>query len=145
MNGSAIWKQGLSFTGIAGSGFEVPLGTNMEYGGADDGFRPLELMLVSLAGCTAMDVISILKKKRQAVTAFQVNVHAERASEHPRVFTSIMVEYLFQGNRLDRASVERAVELSEMRYCSARAMLAQVVPIEHLIHIEDMERVSIEP
>lgn len=124
MNGSAIWQQGLSFMGSAGSGFEVPLGTNVEYGGADDGFRPLELMLVSLAGCTGMDVISILQKKRQEVTAFQVSVRAERAEAHPRVFTSIMVEYYFQGHNLDAAAVERAVELSETKYCAARAMLA---------------------
>jgi putative redox protein len=145
MNGSAIWKQGLSFTGSAGSGFAVPMGTNIEYGGADDGFRPLELMLVSLAGCTGMDVISILQKKRQEVTAFQVNVHAERAQEHPRVFTSIMVEYLFQGDHLDHAAVERAVELSETKYCSARAMLAQVVPIQHVIHIEESAALPVAP
>jgi putative redox protein len=84
MNASAIWQQGLSFTGTAGSGFSVPLGTNLEYGGADDGFRPLELMLVSLAGCTGMDVISILLKKRQEVTSFQVNVQGARTS--PRFY-----------------------------------------------------------
>ena len=76
MNASATWSEGLSFTGTADSGFSVPMGTNAAYGGADDGFRPLELMLVSLAGCTGMDVVSILLKKRQQVTGFQVNVHA---------------------------------------------------------------------
>jgi putative redox protein len=137
MNASAIWQQGLSFTGTAGSGFSVPLGTNIEYGGADDGFRPLELMLVSLAGCTGMDVISILRKKRQEVTAFRVNVQGERASEHPHVFTSITVEYDFYGHQLDPAAVERAVELSETKYCAARAMLSQVVPIQHVIRIKE--------
>jgi putative redox protein len=139
MNASAIWQQGLSFTGTAGSGFSVPLGTNLEYGGADDGFRPLELMLVSLAGCTGMDVISILLKKRPEVTSFQVNVQGERAREHPHVFTSITVEYDFCGRHLDPAAVERAVELSETKYCSARAMLAQVVPIQHVIRIEEAQ------
>jgi putative redox protein len=137
MNASAIWKQGLSFTGTAGSGFSVPLGTNVEYGGADDGFRPLELMLVSLAGCTGMDVISILLKKRQEVTSFQVNVQGERAREHPHVFKSITVEYDFCGHHLDPAAVERAVELSETKYCAARAMLSQVVPIQRVIRIEE--------
>lgn len=137
MNASVMWKEGLSFTGSAGSGFSVPLGTNVEYGGADDGFRPLELMLVSLAGCTGMDVISILLKKRQDVTGFEVNVQAERAESHPKVFTSITVEYQFRGRNLDPAAVERAVELSETKYCSARAMLSQVVPIQHVIRIED--------
>lgn len=137
MKASAIWKEGLSFTGTAGSGFTVPLGTNVEYGGADDGFRPLELMLVSLAGCTAMDVISILQKKRQQVTAFQVNVQGERAQDHPHVFISLNVEYEFRGYHLDPAAVERAVELSETKYCAARAMLAAVVPIQRTIRIEE--------
>src|SRR6476469_8845924 len=137
MNASVTWKDGLSFTATAGSGFSVPLGTNVEDGGADDGFRPLELMLVSLAGCTAMDVISILLKKRQEVTGFEVRAAAERAQEHPQVFTSITVEYQFRGRHLDSAAIERAVELSETKYCSARAMLAQVVPIQRAIHIEE--------
>lgn len=137
MNASATWSEGLSFTGTADSGFSLPMGTNVEYGGADDGFRPLELMLVSLAGCTGMDVISILKKKRQDVTGFQVNVSAERADDHPRVFTSITVEYHFQGHNLDAAAVERAIELSETKYCGARAMLVQAAPIDHVIHIEE--------
>jgi putative redox protein len=137
MNASAIWNEGLSFTGIAESGFSVPLGTNVEYGGADDGFRPLELMLVSLAGCTGMDVISILLKKRQQVTGFQVNVQAERAMEHPRVLTSVKVEYYVEGHNLDHAAVERAVELSETKYCAARAMLAKAVPIESVIRVEE--------
>lgn len=143
MNGSAIWKQGLSFTGTAGSGFTVPMGTNVAYGGADDGFRPLELMLVSLAGCTGMDVISMLQKMRQEVTGFQVNVQAERSQDHPRVFTSIMVEYRFQGHQLDLGAVEQAVELSEKKYCSAQAMLARVVPIQRVIRIEDGEAVAV--
>jgi putative redox protein len=109
----------------------------VEFGGADDGFRPLELMIVSLAGCTGMDVISILQKKRQQVTAFQVNVQAERATEHPKVITSIVVEYHFQGHNLDRAAVDRAVELSETKYCAARAMLSQIVPITTEIRIEE--------
>lgn len=137
MKASAIWREGLSFTGTAESGFTVPMGTNVEFGGADDGFRPLELMIVSLAGCTGMDVISILQKKRQQVTAFQVNVQAERATEHPKVITSIAVEYHFQGHNLDRAAVERAVELSETKYCSARAMLSQIVPMTTEIRIEE--------
>lgn len=137
MKASATWKEGLSFTGSADSGFTVPMGTNVEYGGADDGFRPLELMIVSLAGCTGMDVISILLKKRQAVTSFAVNVQAERAETHPRVFTSIQVEYSFRGHNLDASAVARAVELSETKYCAARAMLSQVVPFEHVIRIEE--------
>ncbi len=71
MNATVAWRQGMSFTGKADTGFEVPLGADVEVGGDDDGFRPLELMAVSLAGCTAMDVISILKKKKQEITGFR--------------------------------------------------------------------------
>ncbi len=145
MEASAIWNNGLSFTGTAGSGFSVPLGTNVEFGGADDGFRPLELMLVALAGCTAMDVISILRKKRQEVTSFRVNVQAERAQTHPHVFTSITVEYWLRGRNLERAAIERAVELSETKYCAARAMLAEVVPIQSVVQIEEESEAELEP
>lgn len=123
MDAKVIWQQGLTFTGTADNGFSIPLG-------ADDGFRPLELMAVSLAGCTAMDVISILKKKRQDVTAFEVRVHAERAQKHPRVFTQIKVEYLVTGHHVDPAAMERAMELSKTTYCPAQAMLARVAEIE---------------
>jgi putative redox protein len=130
MDAKAIWRGGLSFTGSAETGFEVPLGADPAVGGANDGFRPLELMAISLAGCTAMDVISILKKKRQQVTAFEVRVHAERAAEHPRVFTHLKIEYLVTGRSIDPAALERAMELSKTTYCPAQAMLAKAVEME---------------
>lgn len=137
MEASVVWDHGLSFTGTAGSGFEVALGGAREAGGDEDGFRPLELMLISLAGCTAMDVILILKKQRQAVTGLEVKVHAERAAEHLKVFTAIEVEYIVRGRDIKEAGLEKAIELSETRYCSAQAMLAKVVPIRHKYRIID--------
>lgn len=131
MDAKVTWSDGLTFAGTADSGFQVPLGADPEVGGADDGFRPLELILIGLASCTAMDVISILRKKRQDVTHFEVQAHAERADAHPRVFTSIKVTYTITGHAVDPAAVERAIELSETRYCPAQAMLGKVVPIEH--------------
>ena len=130
MDAKVTWQQGLTFTGTADSGFSVPLGADPAVGGADDGFRPLELMAVSLAGCTAKDVISILKKKRQEVTAFEVRVHAEQAQKHPHVFTHVKIECLVTGHHVDPAAVERAIELSKTRYCPAQAMLARVAEIE---------------
>lgn len=130
MDAKVTWQQGLTFTGTADSGFSVPLGADPAVGGADDGFRPLELMAVSLAGCTAMDVISILKKKRQEVAAFEVCLRADRAQEHPRVFTHIKIEYIVTGRHVDPTAVERAIELSKTTYCPAQAMLARVVGIE---------------
>jgi len=130
MDASVSWIQGMSFTGTSKSGFTVPLGTDPAFGGDNDGFRSIELMLVSLAGCTAMDVISILKKKRQEITGFDVKVHADRADEHPRVFTALEIHYLLRGRNVDPAAVERAMELSETKYCPAQAMLAKVAPIK---------------
>jgi putative redox protein len=139
MDAKVIWQQGLSFTGTADSNFEVPLGTDPEIGGANDGFRPLELMAVSLAGCTAMDVASILKKKQQDVTAFEVQVHADRAGEHPKVFTHIVITYLATGHKLDEKALLRSIELSATKYCPAQAMLARVVPIELIYKIFEGE------
>ena len=130
MDANVIWQQGMHFTGTANTGYEVPLGAEAEAGGANDGFQPLELMAVSLAGCTAMDVISILKKKQQAVTAFEVKVQADQAQEFPKVFTHTLVTYLVTGHSLDEAALRRSIELSATKYCPAQAMLAKVVPME---------------
>jgi putative redox protein len=139
MNASVAWQKGLSFTGRAASGFEVPLGSQPDLGGADDGFHPLELMAVSLAGCTAMDVISILMKKRQAVTAFEVKVHTEQAMEFPKVFTHAVITYLVTGKEVEEAAVLRAIELSATKYCPAQAMLGKVVPMELVYEIFEGE------
>lgn len=139
MNATVAWRQGLSFTGKADTGFEVPLGADPEVGGANDGFRPLELMAVSLAGCTAMDVISILTKKKQEVTAFEVKVHAEQAEEFPKVFTQAVITYLVTGHAVDEAAVLRAIELTATKYCPAQAMLGKVVPMELVYEIYEDE------
>ncbi len=138
MDAKVTWKGRLSFTGTADTGFTVPLGAEPQVGGDNDGFRPMELFLVGLAGCTAMDVISILQKKRQDVTGFEVAVHAERTMEHPRVFTDIVIEYIISGHNLDPDAVERAVELSETKYCPGQAMLSKAVPISHKITIHQV-------
>jgi putative redox protein len=124
------WKGKLSFTGTADSGFQLPLGGEKSVGGDEDGFRPMELIAAGLAGCTAMDVISILAKKRQQVTAFDVQVHAERAENHPKVFTHAVIEYIVVGRQLNETAVLRAIELSATRYCPAQAMLEKAFPIE---------------
>jgi putative redox protein len=130
MNAKVIWHERMTFTGISDSGFQVPLGSDPAVGGDNDGFRPLELMAVSLAGCTAMDVISILQKKRQEVTGFEVNVNTDRAEEHPKVFTAATIEYHVTGHSVDEKAVARAIELSATRYCPAQAMFARVFPME---------------
>ena len=133
------WKGRLTFTGTADSGFSVPLGAKAAVGGDDDGFRPMELIAIGLAGCTAMDVMSILRKKRQDVTEFEVRVHVERAQEHPKVFTEAEIEYFISGHGVDEAAVLRAIGLSANRYCPAQAMFNQVMTIELKYHIFDDE------
>lgn len=135
MEAKVTWKGRMTFLGSADSGFTVPLGTDHSVGGDDDGPRPMELIAIGLAGCTAMDVISILQKKRQEITAFETLIHAERAIEHPKVFTHIVVEYLIEGHHVDQVAVERAIQLSAEKYCPAQAMLEQACTIEHKFQI----------
>jgi len=135
MNAKVTWKNGMSFTGSADTGFELPLGADPSVGGANDGFRPLELMAVSLAGCTAMDVISILRKKQQDVTAFEVQVSAEQQHEHPHVFTRAVITYLVTGHNIAEAAVVRAIELSATKYCPAQTMLAKAFPMDLVYEI----------
>ncbi len=140
MNAKVTWQKKMSFVGKAeGSGFSLPIDTKAEQGGDDSGFRPMELILLGLAGCTAMDVISILEKKRQKVTNYEVLVNGERSETHPKVFTHILVEYVVTGENVDPAAVSRSVELSETKYCSAYGMLSKEVNIEHKITVLQQE------
>ena len=129
MDAKVNWKGRMTFNATADSGFNVVLGTDPGVGGDNDGFRPMEMIAVGLAGCTAMDVISILQKKRQDVTAFETQVHADRAAEHPKVYTEITMEYIVTGHGVELDALERAVELSESKYCSVNGMLKQSVKI----------------
>lgn len=144
MNANVTWQGKLSFNGTADTGFDVPLGANPKVGGDNDGFRPLELMAVSLAGCTAMDVISILQKKRQEIIDFRVEVDVDQADEHPRVITQAVIEYHVSGKDVDENAVVRAIELSASHYCPAQAMLVQVFPMElkYFVYNENGEMVS---
>lgn len=137
MNATTTWKKGLSFTGTSDSGFLVDLGADPSVGGANDGFRPMELVALGLAGCTAMDVISILRKKQQDITAFSVSVQAQQSAVHPKVFTHIILLYIVKGNNLEESAVRRAIELSAAKYCPAQAMLGSIVPIKLLFQIID--------
>ena len=125
-----IWQEGMYFSGVADSGFDIQLDAKNEVGGSGKGMLPMELMALSLAGCTSMDVISILRKKRQDVTNFEVRVNAPRADEHPKVFTSATVEYVVTGHNVDEKAVRRAIELTAKSYCPAQAMLGKIMPIE---------------
>ncbi|MBN1483489.1 MAG: OsmC family protein [Chloroflexia bacterium] len=128
------WQEGLRFEA------QIPHGHTMTIdsptaGNAGPG--PMSLVLVALAGCTAIDVISILQKQRQPVTSLEVVVQAERVEKHPRVYAGYEVTYIVCGSGVDRKAVERAVSLSEERYCSVSVMLRQSAPIHSSIVIEE--------
>lgn len=137
MDAKVEWKGRMSFDGTADSGFTVRMGALPDVGGDNDGFRPVELMLAGLAGCTAMDVISILKKMRQDVTGFEVRAHGDRASEHPRRFVHITLEYVLTGRNIDPAAARKAIDLSATRYCSVQASLDPAIQVEHVLTIHD--------
>ena len=129
MDSTVTLDQGMAFHGTADSGFSIKMDARQSAGGDDDGFRPLELLLVGLGGCTSMDVVSILRKKRQDVSGFEVQLHADQAKEHPHVFTDITINYVIRGRGIDPKAVERAIELSATKYCSAQAMLDKAAAI----------------
>jgi len=118
MEAKVEWQGRMTFTGSAGT------------------FRPMELIAVGLAGCTAMDVISILNKKRQDVTEYEVRVDASQAEDHPKVYTGAVIEYHVTGHAIQEAAVMRAIELSATRYCPAQAMFVDVFPmsLEYFIY-----------
>ena len=136
MDATVSWVHGATFSGIGGgTGYRIAIGTRAEDGQAAEGASPMELLLMGTAGCTALDVMSILQKKRQDVTAFEIQMHATRADEHPRVFTHITMEYIVTGRNIDPDAVKRAIDLSLEKYCSAHAMMSKAVPIEHSFKI----------
>lgn len=127
---SVKWNGRMSFTGNADSGFPVSVDTDEAVGGSNSAVRPMELIAIGLAGCTAMDVISILQKKHQDVTSFEVKLDAARANEHPKVFTSAVIRYVVTGKNIDEVALKRAIELSAVKYCPAQAMLVKAFPME---------------
>ena len=142
MKATVSWKHKLAFDGKTDSGHTIPLDASADAGGENSGSRPLELIAMGLAGCTGMDVISILHKKRQDVATFEVKVSAERAENHPRVFTRILLEFIVTGRHIELDAVQRAVELSATKYCSVQAMLMKAVSIEQKITIIEVEDIS---
>jgi len=131
------WTGKMAFEGMGESGIVQKVDADALAGGESSGPRPMELIAIGLAGCTAMDVISILQKKKQPVMEFQVKVYADRADEHPKVFTQAVVEYLVTGRGVDEAAVLRAIELSAEKYCPAQAMLSKAFPMQLIYKILD--------
>ena len=136
------WKNKMAFQGTADSGFQQAMDSDESVGGENSAARPMEFIALGLAGCTAMDVISILQKKKQAVSDFQVKVYVERADEHPKVFTNAVIEYLVSGENISEEAVLRAIQLSADKYCPAQAMLSKAFPIKLIYTIFDKNSVQ---
>jgi putative redox protein len=143
----AIIKQvkGITFAAKANSNHWVIMDGPEAFGGSDGGARPKELFLFALGGCTASDVVSILKKKRAPLEDFEVLLTGNECEEHPRVFTDIHIEFVFYGDGINPADVERAIELSTTKYCSVSAMLKETVNITHSYRIEASEDILSQP
>lgn len=145
MKARAKWVEGMAFLGEAGSGHAVIMDGAPEYGGRNIGIRPMEMLLIGLAGCTGFDVVQILKKGREAVTGCEVEVEAERATEDPKVFTKIHIAYRVSGRGLSQAKAERAVTLSKEKYCSASIMLGATAEMStSLVVIDELQQEAAE-
>jgi putative redox protein len=135
MKAKITWINGRAFLGESGSGHAVVMDGAPEAGGRNIGVRPMEMLLLGLGGCTAFDVVMILERAREKVTGCEVELDGERAAEEPRVFTAVKFIYTIRGKNLKPAMVERAVNLSTEKYCSASKMFEKTAKLTHEWHI----------
>lgn len=135
MKARVKWIEDMAYLAESGSGHALVVDGPPELGGRNLGPRPMELLLMGLGSCSAVDVVHILKRARQPVTDCVVEIEADRAETVPKVFTAIRMHYIVSGDGLDTGRVERAVNLSAEKYCSASIMLGRAVTIEHSFEI----------
>ena len=131
MNISVNWVDGMLMVGKSHSGHSITMDGPPEIGGENLGVRPMEMLLLGVAGCTMIDVVTTLKKMRQDLTNCETKLSAERAEEHPKVFTNIHIQFTVKGQDLDPKKVEKAITLSAEKYCSASIMLGKTASITH--------------
>jgi len=131
--------EGLALAALANSNHWVTMGAPLELGGFGAGSRPMEVILMGIAGCATMDIIAILKKKRVPIKKFDLTVEAERADEHPQMFTEISFNYTFYGDGLQAKDIDRAIELTDTKYCGAIAMIKSVVDVKYHYEMKTAE------
>jgi putative redox protein len=131
----ARYIDGMRFEIDSGSGHTLTVDTPGDEGGENAGFSPMELPLMALVGCMGMDVVSILRKSRQDLRGYQMNITGTRAETHPKVFVEIQVEHVFAGTNLSQDTIDRAINLSATKYCSVSAMLEKTAQITHTTRI----------
>jgi putative redox protein len=125
------WVDGALFVAEGGSGHTLTMDGAPDIGGRNLASRPMEVVLMGMGGCTAIDMVSMLRKQRQDIEGVEVSLSAERATEHPMVFTEVKLVYTVRGRKLNKALVERAVSLSDEKYCSATAMIKKSAKVSH--------------
>ena len=131
MKGTVTLQEGSSFEGASGSGHRVTMDVAPEVGGQNLGLRPMEMVLLGLGGCTAIDVLHMLRKGRQPITDMRGELDADRADDVPKVFTRIHLHFVLTGAGLDPHKIERAINLSASKYCSASMMLNKTAEMTH--------------
>ena len=131
MNISVNWIDGLLMVGKSDSGHTITMDGPPESGGENLGVRPMEMLLLGVAGCTMIDVVTTLKKMRQDLSHCETKINAERATDHPKVFTDIHIQFIVKGKDLDSKKVDKAITLSAEKYCSASIMLGEMATITH--------------
>ena len=131
MNLSVNWVDGMLMVGKSHSGHSITMDGPTEIGGDNLGVRPMEMLLLGVAGCTMIDVVTTLKKMRQDLSHCETKINAERANEHPKVFTDIHIHFIVKGKDLDSKKVDKAITLSAEKYCSASIMLGKTAKITH--------------
>jgi len=134
---SMKWKGGMKFGGVSQFGHPIETDVSLQSGGEESGYRPIELLLFGLAGCTGFDVISIGQKMRLNITALEINIKAEQREEPPKAISKAHIEYIVSGEKIDPEKLERVIELSEEKYCSVGATLSGVTRITHSYTIKE--------
>jgi putative redox protein len=129
------YVNGMQFVGEADSGHAIVMDGPPEVGGKNTGLRPMELLLIGLGSCSGMDVVSILKKKKQAISGLEINVNGQKAESYPQKFTGINIEFVIKGKNISEEAVKRAVQLSMEKYCSVKATLEGSAKIDHVYKI----------
>jgi putative redox protein len=123
LNAKITYVKGLQFVGEPSSGHAIVMDGDTSAGGYDTAVRPMELLLLGIGGCSGMDVISVLKKKKQTVTGFEINVNGKKAEEYPKKFTDINLEFVIKGKNISEEALKKAIDLSMNKYCSVKATL----------------------
>jgi putative redox protein len=123
VNARVTYIKGMQFAGASSSGHTVVMDSDSSAGGQNAGPRPMELLLIGAGGCSGMDIISILKKKKQDVTGLEINITGEQAEDFPKKFTRINLEFIVKGRNISEEAVKRSIELSMNKYCSVKATL----------------------